>query len=276
MVKKNIHQPVEIVYEKLVEAPVVDNRNTFFQMVYIISGLGSTLMNGNRTAYREGSLLLLTPNDCYAFEIRQATEFLFIKFSSNYVRDYKWTQQDCLESLLYHASHVSGCVLQHANDIILAKMIAHALWEEASDGRCYGRELSLHLVNALIVLAARNIVVEKPKNLKPNADGRIQRIIEYIQGNIHYPSRVAVPELAHRFGISPTYLGRYFSNHCGETIQEFIAKYRLRLIEHRLMFSDMRINEIAAEFGFVDDSHLNKFFKKHRNMSLTEYRRSRS
>ncbi|SHF22987.1 helix-turn-helix domain-containing protein [Pedobacter caeni] len=37
----------------------------------------------------------------------------------------------------------------------------------------------------------------------------------------------------------------------------------------------MRINEIVNEFGFSDQSHLNKFFKKHRNVSLTGYRKAK-
>ncbi|MFC6265025.1 hypothetical protein ACFQFA_15310 [Flavobacterium panici] len=33
-------------------------------------------------------------------------------------------------------------------------------------------------------------------------------------------------------------------------------------MEHRIRFSDKRMNEIAYEFGFTDVSHLNKFFQK--------------
>ena len=39
-------------------------------------------------------------------------------------------------------------------------------------------------------------------------------------------------------------------------------KYKLKLVENRLLHSEMRINEIAAELGFTDESHLNKLFKK--------------
>jgi AraC-like DNA-binding protein len=49
----------------------------------------------------------------------------------------------------------------------------------------------------------------------------------------------------------------------------------MRLIEHRLLFSDMRVNEIVSEFGFSDESHLNKFFKKTHVMSLTEFRKAK-
>ncbi len=85
-----------------------------------------------------------------------------------------------------------------------------------------------------------------------------------------------MPVIANQFGISGTYLGSYFKEQCGETIQHFISNYKIRLIEHRLKFSDKRINEIAHEFGFADESHLNKFFKKHKQgLSLTGYRREK-
>lgn len=44
-------------------------------------------------------------------------------------------------------------------------------------------------------------------------------------------------------------------------MQQYIINYKLKLIENRLLHSEMRINEIATELGFTDESHLNKLFK---------------
>ncbi len=46
------------------------------------------------------------------------------------------------------------------------------------------------------------------------------------------------------------------------------------LIETRLSFSDLRINEIASELGFTDESHMNKLFRKYRGMSPSEFRQN--
>jgi AraC-like DNA-binding protein len=35
----------------------------------------------------------------------------------------------------------------------------------------------------------------------------------------------------------------------------------------------MRINEIAHEFNFTDESHLNRLFKKYKGMNPTEFRK---
>ncbi|HEX6431888.1 MAG TPA: AraC family transcriptional regulator [Niastella sp.] len=274
MIKESIHQSLEVVYRKVKVNPIKKSRNTFFQMVYVISGKGFIAMNGNRKPYKEGGLMLLTPNDSYAFEMPDTTEFVFIKFSNSYVKEFSWKHLDCLECLLYYAPSVSGCVMKSQSDMLLVKKIVDALLQEIQNDNLYNKDLIMHFVNALIVIAARNISQIYPQQLKPNADSRIQDIIHYIQSNIYSPQQLKATQMAIQFGIATTYLGSYFKHQCGETIQQFIANYRLRLIEHRLRFSDMRINEIVNEFGFSDESHLNKFFKKHKKVSLTEYRKS--
>lgn len=129
-----------------------------------------------------------------------------------------------------------------------------------------------HLANAISVITARNIAVIKPTGLKPNVDVRILQILDYIQKNIRQPKSLKIAVIAELFGLSPTYLGTYFRNQCNETIQQYISSYRIRLIEHRLRFSDRRIHEIADEFGFSDESHINEFFKRHKGTSLRNFR----
>jgi AraC-like DNA-binding protein len=57
-------------------------------------------------------------------------------------------------------------------------------------------------------------------------------------------------------------------------MQQYITGYRIKMIEHRLMHSDMRMGEIVTELGFTDESHLNKFFRKQKGISPTVFRKS--
>jgi AraC-like DNA-binding protein len=97
-------------------------------------------------------------------------------------------------------------------------------------------------------------------------------ILQYIQHNIYYPEKLKAESISDNFGISNAYLGRYFKKHTSETMQQYITNYKTKLIEHRLKFSDKRINEIADEFGFTDESHLNKYFRKQKGKSPKAYR----
>ncbi|MCS4302666.1 AraC family transcriptional regulator [Chryseobacterium sp. BIGb0232] len=276
MKRENIDQLVKVEYYETENCPLKGIQFSFFQIIYVISGKGSFVINDNIASYTKGSLLLLTPEDKHHLEIKERTELLLVKFSERYVKDYKWNNINSIGCLLYGASYLSGCILQNKPDVVLVESIASSLLHGIHHPDIYQEELTLHYVNALIVIAARNISKMRIEHVASNTDKRIVEIIDYIQGNIHDPALLKVSVIAQKFGLSETYLGSYFKNHSGETITHYILNYKLRLIEHRLLFSDMRVNEIVTEFGFSDESHLNKFFKKQHNMSLTEFKKRKS
>lgn len=275
MKRENIDQLVKVEYLQSVRCPLKDSQFSFFQILYVLSGKGFLKINNNMASYSEGSLILLTPNDQHYLEIQENTDLLLVKFSERYVKNYKWNSINSMQCLLYGASFLSGCILQNKPDIILVKSIVDSLLHGIHHPDLYQDELTLTYVNALIVIAARNISKMRAEHITSNTDKRVIDIIDYIQGNIHNPVLLKVSSIAKKFGFSETYLGSYFKKQSGDTIQQYILNYKMRLIEHRLLFSDMRVNEIVTEFGFSDESHLNKFFKKRHHMSLTEYKKGK-
>lgn len=276
MKKENMHQSFEIIYRKVDDCPASDLQFSFFQIAYVISGRGFLHLNGNCIAYHAGNLMLMTPNDYHNFNIVDTTEFMLVRINSEFVKEYSSKNLTGIECLLYYSSHLSGCILRQKEDEFLVKSTVECLLHTIKYKDLHDEDLTAHYVNALIVIAVRNISKIRPLGIKESADKRILEIINYIRANIFSPPSLKASFIADKFDISATYLSSYFKNQCGETIQQFIANYRIRLIEHRLNFSDMRINEIVNEFGFSDQSHLNKFFKKHRSVSLTGYRKAKN
>jgi AraC-like DNA-binding protein len=148
-----------------------------------------------------------------------------------------------------------------------------AMIREVENKDLYNQELVQQLVNTLIIVVARNIAKYLPEQVNPGTEERATDILQYIQNNIYYPEKLKVEAISNTFGISEAYLGKYFKRHTSETLQQYVTNYKTKLIEHRLQFSDKRLNEIASEFGFTDESHFNKFFKKQRVKSPKEFRR---
>nr|WP_199000910.1 helix-turn-helix domain-containing protein [Flavobacterium sp. ASV13] len=51
-------------------------------------------------------------------------------------------------------------------------------------------------------------------------------------------------------------------------------KCRKKPTENKLLYSDLRVGEIADELGFNDESHLNKIFKKHKGTTASLFRKT--
>jgi YesN/AraC family two-component response regulator len=98
-------------------------------------------------------------------------------------------------------------------------------------------------------------------------------MINYVHQHIYQPEKLRVEAISEAFHLSPTYVSEYFKKNTGESLQQYIGRYRIKLIETRLRYTGKRIGEIAYEFGFADESHLHRIFKKHTGTGPSTYRK---
>jgi AraC-like DNA-binding protein len=279
--RENLHEPFEIVYKELDECPKSRHQHQFFELVYILDGTGTQVINNNTFAYKPGHMFLITPEDTHSFDIEKTTKFFFIRFNDVYIKKNSGLHNDSqrkdflqrLEFILLNANHQPGCILKNQTDKSIIRPLVEATIREYVNRDLYNQDLIRQYVNTMIVLVARNIAMYLPEQISESTDEKALDILQYIQQNIYYPEKIKAAYISRHFGISESYLGRYFKKQTSETMQEYIVSSRLKLVETRLLHSDMRINEIAAELSFTDESHMNRFFKKSKGMSLGEYRK---
>ncbi|WP_431213926.1 helix-turn-helix domain-containing protein [Puia sp. P3] len=176
--------------------------------------------------------------------------------------------------ILQNARHEPGCILKKEDDKTSVVQLMEILIREHLNHDLYHEELISQLVDTLLTIVARNITQAFPSVIDETSEEKTVDILEYIQANIYYPDKLRVETIGTAFGLSRNYLGRYFKKQTNETLQEYILKYKLRLVENRLLHSNMRVSEIADEFGFTDKSHLNRTFKRYRGLNPTDFRRS--
>jgi AraC-like DNA-binding protein len=276
MQKESLYQPFEIHYTKVDVCPKSAHKHNFFELVYIASGTGVQSINGNKFNYQPGHLFLITPEDCHSFQIGTTTELVFIRFNDIYVksqqqndpRQIEWTKK--LEYILHNASHQPGCILRNPPDKVLVKAMVESLLGEWTNKQLYHHEIISQIVNTIITIVARNMMSNK---VTGNTGNTVVQILNYIQENIYDAEKLKADIIASHFGIADGYLSRYFKKHTGESIQQYVINYKLKLVEIRLQHSDMRINEIVYELGFTDESHLNRLFKKYKGLTPTAFRK---
>lgn len=278
MQKKSLYQPFELEYKEMDECPKSTHQHNFFELIYILDGTGTHSINNNHFSYNAGHMFLITPEDMHSFAVETTTKFVFIRFNHIYIRSQKGDGRDTewirrMEFILNNASHQPGCILCNTRDKGLVKVMIESAVDELANKQLYHHEIVAQVVNTLIAIVARNIALLLPEKVGDNIDKTVQNIAGYIQENIYDPEKLRLETISSHFGLSDGYLGKYFKKHTGESLQQYIMNYKLRLVEIRLQFSDMRINEIVSELGFTDESHLNRLFKKHRGVNPTAFRK---
>jgi len=280
MIIQNLYKPFDIEYKEVDVCPMSEHRHTFFELIYILSGSGEQHVNQQTLKYASGNLFLVLPQDIHFFVCSSTTAFLFVRFNHIYLGAQRssaganglgdWIQK--LEYIYHNTRHNPGCILREETDRPLVGALAEALVRENNSERAFEREVVQQLVNTLITVVARNISM-------PIQDATVEGgtlpldIVNYIHQNIYSPELLKAGHLAAHFNISLNYISEYFKKQTGETLQQYITNYKLKLVESRLRYSDLRMNEIVAELGFTDESHLNRIFKKYRGVSPSVFRK---
>jgi len=270
----NLYHRFEILVKEIESSNFKKNRNNFFELIHVVDGTGIQTVNKLKFNYRKNNLFLLTPQDTYYFEAETKTTFFSIKFDKTIAKNSstkETTQQ--IEYILQNASHRPGCILKNKNDKPFVALLIENILNEKNNQQIYFNRIIEQLVQTLITIVARNIALKLPKNIKESSGEPVLEMLHYIQDNIFDSKNLRAEIMSKVFNISPSYFGRFFKKQTGESLQTYINNYKMRLVEMRLLNSDMRINEIAYEFNFSDESHFNKAFRKHKGVNPSEYRK---
>ena len=111
---------------------------------------------------------------------------------------------------------------------------------------------------------------------KTQADGeyaqRIDRVIDYLRGNLHRPVKLA--ELADVACFSEFHFHRIFTAVSGETLNSFTNRLRLEKAARLLRYSEQSLTDIALDCGFSSSATFSRAFRSGYDTSPSQFRKS--
>ncbi|MBQ8158847.1 MAG: helix-turn-helix domain-containing protein [Prevotella sp.] len=99
---------------------------------------------------------------------------------------------------------------------------------------------------------------------------RIMKVKNYIDQ--HYKDEMSLEQLASLVGMTPTAFSRYFKQHTGKNLSEYIVDIRLGHAARQLIDTTDSISEICWSTGFNTLSNFNRLFRKRKGCNPTEFR----
>ncbi|WP_236843393.1 helix-turn-helix domain-containing protein [Bradyrhizobium icense] len=163
--------------------------------------------------------------------------------------------------------------LVRAEDPVLA-WISDQMVQEVTAGGPGGR-----LCYDALALQASVHILRKYASVQfklPCSQGRFRpahaRLIEdYIEQNIF--RNITLEELANICNCTPVQFVRKFQAHYGTRPHAFVLKRKVERACQHLRKDRLALKEIALVSGFADQSHLNRVFRRHMNITPAEYRK---
>ncbi len=119
------------------------------------------------------------------------------------------------------------------------------------------------------------IISKSSTTVKHDVDPRLAYVksaINFIR--LKYSEQITIENIADACGLNRSYLSRLFKHATGYSPQSYLLEYRMKKASELLLESSESINNIAFLVGYSDTFTFSKAFKRSKNVSPSEYRRS--
>lgn len=250
--------------------------HTYFEIGYIYKGHGIHYLNNNSINYHTGDLFLICPEDSHTFKIKKSTRFVFIKFTDSYFNldgssgaetpflqeSTKLMRNKLLKERKLKFSYPETFILKNIIDIIVAS---------SANEHISSSQTVFHQVLSILSLV-KEALSKTDVNFSLRDTGQ-EQLISYVHDHIYEPGTIQIKKIAQHFNIAPNYFSAYFKRKFKIGYQEYINSYKAKLIETRMISKQFTLKQITEEFGFTDESHLSRFFKKYHRVSPGSYQK---
>ncbi len=223
-----------------------------YEIVYVVSGSFTMLLNGKRIILREGESVFIpdgvvhggTPSNC---------RYICVVFHSSILHAAQCSR------LIMQTQITMPVILKNDN---LIKNIIKDLTEKNP-----GYELSV--IGNLYLLVHRLLQNHTDNKIPPNPNfEKLKPAITFIEKN--FSNTITLTELAAECSLSPNYFCRCFKALTSETPFGYITRYRIE-IACEFLISGMSITDTAYSCGFNDISYFINIFKQHMGISPKKY-----
>ncbi|WP_026652011.1 AraC family transcriptional regulator [Butyrivibrio proteoclasticus] len=235
--------------------PIVRTRTIFH---YVISGKGFLILEGKRYEIHgnQGFLIPAGSKAYYEADMDDPWEYAWIHVDGPRAMELFNSAGVSLENPIFtpvgDASAIVDCF-----DAIL----------DNSDKECFCYAKVYEFFDCIISKSANR--------LQNDVDPRLSYVksaINYIR--LKYSEPIGVEEIAAVCGLNRSYLTRLFKHATGYTPQSYLCSYRMKKASELLLESAESVNSIAFLVGYSDAFTFSKAFKRYKEESPSEYRKS--
>lgn len=257
------------------------HRHHCFEMIYVYRGNATNYFADSKLELKQGDILLLNPNigHClctdnienvvFNYQItKKAFDQTFLSMLSknqmfyNFFVDYLY-QLNTLSNYMYYP-------YDSANDISI--YLQGAIEEYLNQSIGYESMIKSHLSIAFNRMARSYYQKMKIDKKSQEHQKKIFSILSYMNQNY---KTVNLQQTAEEFHYSEKYLSRLIKKLTGKTFNEIVINLKLNRAQELLCDSDLSVEEIAMEVGYIKPAPFYKLFKQRYSVTPTQYRKEK-
>lgn len=244
-----------------------------WELSYVITGSGVRIIGDNIENFSKGEVIFIPPNipHCWSFDssVHDRTgkiENITLTIADGFLMKGSelFPQISNIFSAIQgnkNAISFKGIVLEKLQKLLMSMNLENAIQRVAT----FFEILELLALSADMQIVGRPIVENKK-------DRKLQEVYLFVLNHFH--KNITLDEIAKRVGMPKSTFCIFFKKMTGKSFFTFLMEFRIASACEMLLKTQQSISEISVASGFSDIPYFNRVFKKYKNTSPSQYRKS--
>ncbi|MEK6511196.1 AraC family transcriptional regulator [Myroides odoratimimus] len=252
--------------------------HSFYQVIWFKKGIGKHFVDFKSYDVFDNAIFFIAQNQVHYFDENKDYEGVLLHFNEAFLVNNESEMEFFLKCNLFNNPYQQpSCCIGTGIDCILDDYLLQ-IRQELDNEEDFGKELILrnYLKSFLIQIQRRKNEFDKIVNHLPTLldEKRLQlvKFVNLIDEN--YKKGFSVSEYARLLHISSRSLSDLTQQQLNKTPSLMIQERIILEAQRLLLYSNLNVNQIGYRLGFDDASYFVKYFKKHTNISPSEFRKS--
>lgn len=281
-------------FGEMVEPDVDDlHKHTFYEIIWTDAGRSHQHIDYRAYAMEPHSLFFISPGQLHQFEEWQVLTGGSIFFTEEFFLLNQQNQDALFELSFLDNFYANPLVQPDAASYAGIRQLIGLLLDEYARPSASARVMQA-LLHALMGLIQRSVDVEEGRDRRPVPSGtgagaaptapvqlhpaahmvlykRFKRLLDQ-----HYAEALTPGTYADRLAVIPHHLNHVVKRITGTTAGAVVRARAVLEAKRLLTFTDLSVQEIAAQLSFFDSSYFAKLFKAETGRAPLDFRRTQS
>jgi AraC-like DNA-binding protein len=227
-----------------------------FELLFLLDGSMNITVEGQKEEMRKGDIAIVPPGDIHSFETQLTSKGTLMFFPVEYCSDLR--QIFGKRTIASHVAHMPNSGIEQLKEKY-----------ELNRNLPFSPLLFKGYINALFYEAIEKLTLIDKKN--DISHDLLKKILILIREQ--YDNGINLNETAKAVGLSRSYVSRFFKKAIGYGFNEYINQLRVEKSKGLLAARNQDILDVALECGFDNQRSFDRIFKKHVNMTPSEYQK---
>ena len=257
--------------------PTKAHSHEYIEFAYLIEGECEQIIKGDHHIMKQGDLFLIAPGTEH-FDKVYSDDILLV-----YIMARKTTFDTAFLSLLGYndvlSSFFSQIIFNNKSDSYMAfktagdKSIKNIILQMYRDSKNED-DYTARILNVQFEWLCLHLLKNHVANVKVLDEKKTSVVIEilsYIKDNF---KTVNLDELCEKFCYSKGHIQRILKKSTGQTFNEIVTQTKIERACILLKNNSLTVQDVSSAVGFNDNSHFHRMFKKYKNQTPAEYRKT--